>query len=113
MTHWSRRYTAEDRAKCVERSMGRCEACHERPAEELDHFWGRGKAVSSLRTMWLICRQCRYEKTNNEPNRVAWLMRFIQHAERYGYEEQVVLAAQQVEWCETKQALTEQMRRGA
>jgi 5-methylcytosine-specific restriction endonuclease McrA len=77
-------------AHLVERSGGHCEAC-KKPfglgllTAEADHAFGRSKAEESEATVWLICRGCHHDKTNNSPDAATWLLRFAQHADKYGF----------------------------
>jgi 5-methylcytosine-specific restriction endonuclease McrA len=80
-------YAAVDR-----RAGGRCEACghtlHSLNPGEHDHFWGRARA-ETVESVWLCCRQCHREKTENRPSRATWLRRFIRHAGAFGYGREV------------------------
>lgn len=54
-------------------------------APEFDHFFGRGRVPETKETCWLLCTRHHRLKTDNEPNRAAWLRLFLAHAARHGY----------------------------
>lgn len=73
-----------------ERLVGwNCEACEtpfsDADPPEQDHFFGRGKAPTTIQSTWLIHRSCHRRKTNSEPTSAFWLDLFYRHAAKHGY----------------------------
>lgn len=97
-------------AQLVERSGGHCENPDCRKAfgiglltQEADHFHSR-RVPDSLDSLWLLCRQCHREKTDNKPDAATWLNRFLVHAEKYGYRASYERALRRLQYVEQKQA---------
>lgn len=72
-----------------ERAAGRCEVAGCGGfGLEMDHFWGRARE-ESVESCWMLCHLCHRMKTNNMPDRIAWLETFRGHAAVNGYVAQV------------------------
>lgn len=97
-------------AQMEERAKGKCECCGT-PLElfgaEADHFWGRAKAKESLETVWLLSRDCHWQKTQNVMGRAYWLEAFLKHARRHGYTEQATKAGSALFYAKAKASLGE------
>lgn len=48
-------------------------------------MFGRGKSEESEDTVWLLCRTCHRNKTDNKPDAGRWLRWFLEHCARHGY----------------------------
>jgi len=70
-----------------ERSGGRCESCSRGSGNygQTDHFFGRARA-EGVESCWLLCMECHYRKTNNQPSARFWLEMFVAHCAKHGYE---------------------------
>lgn len=79
--------TGKLRAAVFKRARGICECGCEQALGEgrLDHVFGRSKAPESLSNTWALRIQCDEAKTANRPSAAHWLMRFGEHAKRYGF----------------------------
>lgn len=87
------------REAAVTRAGGRCEACGVDVPEkllELDHIFGRGRS-EHIETVWMLCRSCHREKTNNSPSHMAWLERAFEWAGRRGFGRTRLLAGRAME----------------
>ena len=81
----------EVRAACVKRANGACECCgwqtdlpgYPESTSEWDEFYGRRNV--SVKTTWMLRRDCHREKTHNHPSRAVWDAKFKAHCEKYGY----------------------------
>ena len=73
--------TTQLREDIFRRANEACENCLFRPAQEMDHFWGRREQQHSHNT-WAICRVCHQEKTANHPTARHWVRRFMLHIAR-------------------------------
>lgn len=78
----------------VRRSAWLCECgCGAKvPPGEVDHFFGRAKAVEELATCWLLTPRCHFEKTRNYPRAAAWMTKFIRHCVKHDYQESATRA---------------------
>jgi len=124
--------TSVIRAACYERAAGVCECGCGRPAHhdaaalridwnaqaELDHFFGRGKVKQSVETCWILRADCHREKTNNRPDALVWLQKFIGHCQKHltrnagtdpaaysGYRQAAISARNRLRFVETRAAL--------
>ncbi len=87
-----REQTSAIRFAVAERAHGKCECCGQFLVfangvsySEMDHFWGRAKAVQSAQNCWMLCRDCHYLKTNNDPSAAHWLNKYLDHSITHGH----------------------------
>jgi 5-methylcytosine-specific restriction endonuclease McrA len=83
------------------RSQGLCESCGLpllRDRGELDHFFGgngRRIQLQCVANCWRCCGSCHRQKTDNQPTRLWWLRRFLEHLIKVsahgGWAEQVAM----------------------
>lgn len=78
---FDRKETALLREQLFRRAEGGCENCRLRPAEEMDHFWGR-REEQHIHNTWALCRTCHQEKTANHPTARHWVRRYLLHIAR-------------------------------
>lgn len=85
------------------RARGRCEvpSCSEEFSDlnrpEMDHFLPKGRRPQSDRTCWLIHWGCHRGKHASWPDRAFWLVQFINHCEKYGYDKEAEIARAELE----------------
>jgi hypothetical protein len=79
-------------ASVMERAGGVCECGCLRGFDEgpfsratLDHMFGRHKAPEDEAHCWALREDHHADKTASRPDAATWLLKFAQHADRYGY----------------------------
>lgn len=81
--------TSDIYAQVEARAQGRCEAClapfSKADPQHLDHWRGRGKARQTVENTWMLHKTCHRNKTDNRPDALTWLEKFIAHCTRHGY----------------------------
>jgi hypothetical protein len=105
-----REETAAIREAVFARAGGRCEM-HDQtglrcglPAEEMDHFFGRGRAKQTVQNCWALCCGDHRNKTLNRPGGAYWFERFAEHARRHGYLAEAARADRESSWRTAKKA---------
>lgn len=96
--------TSELRLQLMKRARFRCECGGEKftgcqkPAAELDHFFGRGagRVPESAESCWMLSTDCHLAKTVNHPGAAEWLKRFMWHCTRHANSNR----AQNIEECQ-------------
>lgn len=102
-------YDAETRGiyrRVAARANGRCECGCGRPAQEMDHFFGRTRVPQSVESCWMLFGSCHYAKTQSKPDRKYWIERFIIHCDNSGYREMVRTALAELQKVQAKEALS-------
>lgn len=64
---------------------------------ELDHAEGR-KVPDSVDTIWALCRDCHYQKTNSIPSAAWWLKKWAEHCQKHGYRASFEKAMRRLAW---------------
>lgn len=109
--------TARVRRQCVERAACLCECgCGRtisRLTGELDHFFGRGKAPTTVDTCWMLSPVCHHWKTDNFPSKAYWLAKYACHCKRHGYAAALAAVRKKQDWDTTKKTFTQKLKRGA
>lgn len=87
----------------LSRADGKCEGCrcalgHFDRAPELDHFFGRARAADSEDTIWVLCRTCHHNKTNNKPDAERWFRWFLEHCARNSFRDSYECAFRELQW---------------
>lgn len=106
--HERRGQTAREHMKVYDavtkRADGFCECGCGRPLDTgllsrdvRDHFWGRAKAPTREDTVWVLRNDCNLKKTDNKPNRVTWLSKYLLHCRLHGYHEQAARCVRELE----------------
>lgn len=101
-TRAKRKDTRFIRGEVMERSNGICECgCgigfdFKAPAQ-LDHQFGRVRAKQSEANTWMLRRDCHEAKTFNRPSPEWWLMKFVTHAEKHGFDDEAARAQKRLD----------------
>lgn len=113
----------ELRLQLMQRAKFRCECggpdfkgC-DRPAEAMDHFFGRARAPESLETCWMLSTQCHVAKTDGRSRADAgtggaaeWCYRFMEHCARYDYRESFERASKRFDFVRQRDAFRDKLK---
>ena len=97
--------TKRIREAVFKRAENLCEADCLQAATSMDHFFGRAKAKQAVANCWCLCVRCDYMKTNSQPSAAAWLLKFADHCEWWGYEAEAARARDRLAFVEARTAL--------